>query len=356
MANQLSQDLRRLVVGAVPLYLLAAGMCGNSFAADTITNKNTDNTNTVSSTTETATTADATTATENTKTASNTDLADVPDDNSDTADFTVADPFETFNRHTFTFNDALDRNILQPVARFYNKIIPKPLNQGVHNFFLNLNTVSTIADDFLQFNFYQMTNDLWRLGINSTVGIGGLFDIATRMNLKYYSNDFGLTLANWGWRKSNYLVLPFYGSYTVRDGLALPVDWFAFSAYQFIKPYRLRYGLYGLSVVDWRAQTLQFENLIDAAAIDKYVFVRNAYLQRRAYQVDENLHLGVFDRDAQFSGTNKDDSLSGPGAAANIDESANVGQPANTDNLQTTTASAAACLAISSNVALTAAA
>jgi phospholipid-binding lipoprotein MlaA len=252
-------------------------------------------------------------------------------DTTDATDVVISDPYETFNRHTFAFNDALDTNILQPVARFYNKITPKPLNQGIHNFFLNLNTVSTIVDDFLQFNFYQMTNDLWRLTINSTIGIGGLFDVATRMNLKYYQNDFGMVLATWGYRQSNYLVLPFYGSYTVRDGFALPFDYFAFSAYRYIEPTTLQYGLYGVSVIEWRASTLKYNDLMDAAALDKYAFVRNAYLQRRAYQLEENRHLGVYDRNNDLTADEmKDEAPNAPGADANIDESTYLGTPANT--------------------------
>ena len=246
---------------------------------------------------------------------------------SDDNEAPIQDPFETFNRHTFAFNDALDTNLLQPAARIYNKIIPKPLNQGIHNFFLNLNTVPTIVDDFLQFNFYQMTNDAWRLVINTTVGIGGLFDVASRMNLKYYENDFGMTLATWGYRKSNYLVLPFYGSYTVRDAMSLPVDYFGFSVYPYIEPQMLRLGLYAVGVVDWRAQTLKYNDLMDAAALDKYVFVRNAYMQRRSYQLEENRHLGVYDR--QTAVAISEDSPGIRGAAANIDESANIGKPAN---------------------------
>lgn len=252
----------------------------------------------------------------------------------DTADVTVQDPYETFNRHTFAFNDALDTHILQPVARFYNKIMPKPLNKGIHNFFLNLNTVSTIADDFLQFNFYQMTNDLWRFTINTTVGIGGLFDVASRMNLKFYENDFGLTLTTWGYRNSNYLVLPFYGSYTVRDGMSLPVDFVLLSAYRYIEPPRLAYGVYAVGVVEWRAQALKYNDLLDAAALDKYVFVRNAYLQRRAFQIEQNRHLGLGDReDGESSIALLEDAPGAPGSAANIDETANIGEPANTDEM-----------------------
>lgn len=335
MANQVSQKFRRLAVVAAVSGLLVAGSCTAVFAAETAAPASTESTNTAN---DTSATVDDTKPVDAAATADSTatDTSTV-DDFPDTEEVAISDPFETFNRHTFAFNDALDRNILQPVSRFYNKIMPKPLNQGVHNFFLNLNTFSTIIDDFLQFNFYQMTNDSWRMVINSTVGIGGLFDIATRMNLKYYENDFGMTLATWGWKQSSYLVLPFYGSYTFRDGFSLPFDFFLFSAYQFIEPPKLRYGLYALSVVDWRAQTMKYNELLDVAAIDKYVFVRNAYLQRRAYQLDQNQHLGMRDRNAEFAGTNPENSPTGPGAAANIDESANIGQPANTDDLSKAT-------------------
>src|SRR5690606_34301033 len=111
-----------------------------------------------------------------------------------------------------------------------------------------------VADDVLQLNFYQATNDAWRLLINSTIGIGGLFDVASRMNLKYYENDFGLTLATWGYKNSNYFVLPFYGSYTFRDAISLPVDFFALSAYRYIRPPRLGYAIYAVGVVSTRAQ------------------------------------------------------------------------------------------------------
>ena len=202
------------------------------------------------------------------------------------------DPYEHFNRSMFAFNEQLDRIILKPLASLYNKIIPKPLNQGVHNFFNNINTLPTIANDILQFHFYQMMNDSWRLAVNTTVGIGGLFDIASRINLQPYSNDFGLTLARWGYHNSSYFVLPFFGSTTVRDGVGLPIDYLAFSIYPHIYPKRARYALYGLGVIDRRAQLLKVEPVLEEIAIDKYVFARNAYLQRRTYQMEENQQLG----------------------------------------------------------------
>lgn len=209
---------------------------------------------------------------------------------------TVQDPYEGFNRAMFTFNDKVDIFLLKPIATVYDTLMPRPLNQGVHNFFSNLAVLPTLANDLLQVNFYQAANDFWRFAINSTVGIGGLFDIASRIGLKNYTNDFGLTLTNWGWRKSNYLVLPFLGPNTIRDGGAIFVDYYGFSVYPRIHPQSLRYGIYGLGVIDRRAQLLKFQSIMEEAALDKYIFVRNAYMQRRAFQIEQNAHLSYWDQ------------------------------------------------------------
>ncbi len=209
---------------------------------------------------------------------------------------TTKDPYQKFNRAMFTFNDKLDSYVLKPIATLYEKIMPKPLNQGVHNFFNNIGELPTMANDLLQIHFYQFANDFWRFGINTTIGIGGLFDMATRMKLPYYSNDFGMTLATWGYRQSNYLVLPFFGPNTPRDTIGLPVDYFAFSIYPHIHPQSLRYEIYALGVIDRRAQLLKFQPVFDEAAVDKYTFMRDAYLQRRAYQIEENKHRSALDQ------------------------------------------------------------
>lgn len=213
----------------------------------------------------------------------------------------IKDPYEGFNRFMFGFNEKVDKYFMKPVATFYNTIMPKPLNQGVHNFFNNIGTLPTVANDLLQFNFYQAANDSWRIIVNSTVGIGGLFDVASRINLKYYSNDFGMTLAAWGYENSNYLVLPFFGPSTPRDGIiGIPVDYFAFSVYPHINPQSTRFQVYGLGVVDRRAQLLKFQGVLEEASVDKYTFIRSAYMRRRAHQIQENQHLGYYEReDAQ---------------------------------------------------------
>jgi phospholipid-binding lipoprotein MlaA len=208
----------------------------------------------------------------------------------ETPDTSSKDPLEGFNRPMFAFNEKLDKWLLKPVATFYNKIMPKPLNEGVNNFFKNINTVPTIANDILQLNFYQSLSDMWRVGINTTVGVGGLFDMATRMQLKPYKNDFGLTMAYWGYDSSSYLVLPFFGSSTIRDGIGLPVDYFVFSVYPYVEPPSLRYQLYGLGVVDRRAALLQYQSVMEEVAIDKYAFMRDAYLQHRHSQMEQNLN------------------------------------------------------------------
>lgn len=205
------------------------------------------------------------------------------------------DPLEKFNRVVFVFNDTLDIYLIKPVAELYNAIIPKPLNQGIHNFFNNLGQIPIVVNDLLQFNFYQGAKDTSRFVINSTMGIGGLFDMATRMNLPYFQNDFGLTLATWGYRDSSYLVLPFLGSNTIRDGIGLSVDYFAFSVYPYVEPQSRRYQLLGLFYIDHRANLLQFEPILEEAAIDKYVFMRNAYMQHRTYQIEQIKHIGFKD-------------------------------------------------------------
>jgi len=209
------------------------------------------------------------------------------------------DPYEGFNRFVFNFNEKLDKYFMKPIATAYNAVMPRPLNQGVHNVFNNIGTLPTIANDLLQFNFYQAANDSWRVVINTTVGVGGLFDIASRIGLKYYTNDFGLTLANYGYENSNYLVLPFFGPSTPRDGLiGIPVDYYAFSLYPYITPESTRYQVYGVGVVDRRAQLLKFQEVMDEASVDKYVFVRNAFMQRRAHLIQENQHLGYDERES----------------------------------------------------------
>lgn len=206
--------------------------------------------------------------------------------------FNPKDPFEPFNRVMFNFNEALDKVILKPVATLYNKIVPKPLAKGIGNFFANMNMVPTVANDLLQANFYQATSDAWRLGVNSTIGVVGLFDFATDIGLEPNTEDFGLTLAQWGYKNSNYLVLPFFGPSTTRDTLGLPVNYFYLSVYPYIEPVNVRYRIYALGIVSRRADLLHYQGVFEQAAVDKYIFIRDAYMQRRAYLIQRNTELG----------------------------------------------------------------
>ncbi len=205
---------------------------------------------------------------------------------------TKKDPYEPFNRVMYNFNDFLDNAVLKPVATFYNKLLPKPLNKGIKNFYNNIQNIPTVFNDVLQGNFYQSGSDAWRLILNSTVGILGFFDVATEMGLEPNQEDFGLTLAQWGYKNSNYLVLPFFGPSTPRDAIGLPVDYYAFSIYPYINPIRTRYAIYGLGVIARRADLLSYQNMMDQISIDKYAFLRDAYLQRRAYLIQRNKELG----------------------------------------------------------------
>jgi phospholipid-binding lipoprotein MlaA len=202
------------------------------------------------------------------------------------------DPYEPFNRVMYNFNEVLDKYLIKPVATLYNKVVPKPLTKGIANFFSNIDTVPTVANDVLQANFYQATSDAWRLAINTTVGIGGFFDVAADMGLEHNYEDLGLTFARWGYTQSNYLVLPFLGPSTVRDGVAWPINYEYLTIYPYITPVRARYQLYALNLVSKRADLLRYQDVMQQATLDKYVFMRNAYLQRRNYLIQRNKELG----------------------------------------------------------------
>jgi phospholipid-binding lipoprotein MlaA len=213
-----------------------------------------------------------------------------PDDSVQPID--SSDPLGGLNHVTYQFNDFLYKAILKPTDILYNKILPGPLRQGVTNFFNNIDNLPTIVNDLLQTNFYQALSDTWRLFINTTIGIFGLFDVASRIGLEQNHEDFGLTLAYWGYKDSTYLIVPFFGPGTVRDIIGWPVDYFFFSIYPHIRDTKVRYSIYGLGVVSRSASLLQYQEVFEEAAVDKYGFMRSAYLQHRRYQIERNKELG----------------------------------------------------------------
>lgn len=218
---------------------------------------------------------------------------------------TNSDPLQPYNRVAFKFNQKFDKFLLKPSAQIYNHLLPWPLRDGIRNIFENINMIPTVGNDILQANLYQMLSDTWRFAINSTFGLGGLFDVATHIGLKPNNEDFGLTLAKWGYRSSAYVVIPIIGPSTIRDTIALPVNFFALSIWPYVSPYALRVGLLSTNVVSRRAGALDFDDLLTRAAFDPYTFEKNAYLQRRNFLIERNKHteepyVASNDKDVKF--------------------------------------------------------
>lgn len=222
------------------------------------------------------------------------------------------DPFESFNRAAYAFNDDLDKALLKPLATGYQKVVPGAVNTSISNFFSNLDDVIVLANDILQLKLEQTLSDFARITFNTTFGLAGLFDVATQMDLPKHSEDFGQTLGRWGVASGPYLVLPFLGPSTVRDGVALPVDWAVDPLYD-IKDDNTRWGAIGLKVVDTRAGLLRASRILDTAALDPYTFMRDAYLQRRQNLVyDGNPPQSAIDNFDPFA--EEFDPLADPGA------------------------------------------
>lgn len=195
------------------------------------------------------------------------------------------DPLESLNRGIYKFNDTVDRAALKPVASAYKAVLPDPVQSGVNNFFSNLGDIVTAVNDLLQGKFDKAMNDVGRVAINSTFGILGIFDIASKEGIEKRHEDFGQTLAHWGWNDSTYLVLPFLGPSTLRDTGGLVVDSLAFDPIGYLQDPTTRNRVLLTKFVDKRASYLPGSDLLDEAALDPYSFMRDAYLQRRNSQV-----------------------------------------------------------------------
>lgn len=199
------------------------------------------------------------------------------------------DPWEGMNRKIYAFNDAADRWVLKPVAKGYTKVVPRVVRRGVSNFFVNILYPIVIVNQFLQGKWKAGFSDTGRFLLNSTLGIGGLFDPATDAGLPLNQEDFGQTFAKWGVGSGPFLVLPFLGPSTIRDGVgtacAMPL-----SPWTYVDDERVRYGAAALFAIDTRAALLEAEELVSG---DRYTFIRDAYLQRREFLI----HDGVVEDD-----------------------------------------------------------
>ncbi|MDT8428096.1 MAG: VacJ family lipoprotein [Pseudomonadales bacterium] len=191
----------------------------------------------------------------------------------------TADPLQAFNRRVQAFNDVFDRYLLKPATQVYVAVIPGFARRGVNNAFNNAAYPTVFINQFLQGRFSDGASDTARFVVNTTIGIGGLFDVARRIGLPAHNEDFGQTFASWGAGSGPYLVVPFWGPATIRDGLGDIADFYAYLP-TYIDHVPTRNSVTGFSFIDLRAEVLQQEQLVSG---DRYLFIRDVYLQRRQF-------------------------------------------------------------------------
>jgi len=200
-----------------------------------------------------------------------------------------ADPLEPLNRQVARFNDTVDDAVLRPVATVYRQVLPSPVRTGVNNFFSNLSDVWSFANSVAQLKLQDSAQTFMRVNVNTFFGLGGLLDIATEAGIDRHTEDFGQTLGYWGVPSGPYLVLPLLGPSTLRDAAALPID-INGDPVNYVTNIPLRNSMYALRLVDIRSNLLRAGQLLQDAALDKYSFTRDAFLQRRRSEIhDGNL-------------------------------------------------------------------
>lgn len=224
------------------------------------------------------------------------------------------DPLECFNRGVYGLNKGLDFILIRPTARIYQKILPSPVKVALGNFFQNLREIPTMGNDVLQGRWQDARIASTRFVLNTTLGLGGLLDVAETGGLKNHTNDFGITLANWGIVESIYIVLPILGPSTARDTVGLGVTYYM-SVYPYIHPPRLRYSLLGLTFIDARADFIRHEGAFVEAAVDEYKLVRDAYIQHRDFEIkgeQETSPISTTDTSLHTDNTSTSVELQGP--------------------------------------------
>ncbi len=196
----------------------------------------------------------------------------------------LVDPFEEYNRKVFAFNDKIDEAFLKPVALAYRDSVPVIVRTGVGNFFGNYRDLWSAGNAFLQLQPAAGFDNLLRFGVNSVFGFWGIFDIAGDLGIERQKKDLGQTLARWGVRSGPYVILPLYGPTTLRDAMVFPIESQA-ELIREVADKQVRFGLYSLQLVDKRSNLLRVSAALDAAALDRYSFTRDAYLQLRNNEV-----------------------------------------------------------------------
>ena len=198
------------------------------------------------------------------------------------------DPWQGFNRSMYSFNDTLDKAILKPVAKGYQAITPSPMQSGISNFFANLDDVSVGVNNLLQGKVGAAFSDFGRVIVNSTVGILGLFDVASSWGMRKHNEDFGQTLAVWGVNEGPYVVLPFFGPSTMRDSTSVPVDQWLLDPMTHVElSSGQQMAIIAVDKVSLRAELLVLEKTVEEISTDKYAFIREAYLDRRSFLVHD---------------------------------------------------------------------
>lgn len=211
------------------------------------------------------------------------------------------DPLETVNRGVYQFNEVADNTVFKPVAKAYKAVTPSPIRKGINNFFSNLKSITTVVNDILQLKFAHAFTDAGRFVINSTFGLAGFIDVASMDNIPVHTEDFGQTLGHWGVGNGAYLVLPFIGPSTVRDTTGFIVDTTTSDPITYthnIGEIRLHNQLRAIQFLDKRTELLDAKDIVDDASLDPYAFTRDAYLQRRASQVQDGIVPDEFLKDA----------------------------------------------------------
>ena len=198
-----------------------------------------------------------------------------------------ADPWEPFNRSIFSFNEGLDDYVLKPITEGYRFLLPKLVREGISNFFSNYRDIYTALNNLLQGNIDLAFSDLMRVMVNTIFGLGGTIDMATPAGLEKHTADFGQTFGVWGVPSGPYVVLPFFGPSSVRDTFGTAADLESDYLFSFVSNIGLRNTITGIRVVNARNNYFEAGELVEGAAIDKYSFLRDSYIQRRQYQIDK---------------------------------------------------------------------